>query len=118
MPATENFTILAGDDVQLNFTVEAVEDLSLAGAIVRWYAARSVNVQSALADIQKESPSDGIEITDEEARTFSVSILAADTQNLRGRFYHEAEVETSNGKVYTVTTGVMIITPTLIKPEA
>lgn len=44
-----------------------------------------------------------------------MTLDGADTMDLSGRFYHEARVASEEGKVSTVTTGVMHIQPTLIR---
>lgn len=110
-----DFTMFAGDTKTLEFTVR-----DAAGAIVditdydvRWHASRNVNARPALIE---KSLGSGIEMVDGGAGRFDVSLENADTESLRGEFYHEAEL-TLDDEVYTVDSGSLTIRPTLIKPE-
>ena len=53
-------------------------------------------------------------ITDAANGVFEVTIDAADTVNLNGRYHHEAEV-TLGGVPFTVMRGVAVILPTVLK---
>lgn len=115
MPITENFSVPAGDDVLLDFVVYADEGVTLDGATVKWraYATRlGLPIDTAL--IEKQTGGEGIEITDPAERLFTVALDAADTEALRGRYYHEAEVTDAAGNHETVTVGIMTITRTVI----
>lgn len=111
-----DITMFAGDTKTLQVTVkdENGDAVDLTGASIRWQASRSVNKRPA--DLEK-SVGDGITITDATAGRFDVTLDSADTEDLRGDFYHEAEVIDASGNVSTVFTGTLTIEPTLIKPE-
>jgi hypothetical protein len=65
--------------------------------------------------IEKSTPiGQGIEITDPVERLFSVNLEGIDTEDLLGRYYHEAEIIGSSGNHETVTVGIMTVTRTRI----
>ena len=111
-----DFTMFQGDTKTLEFTVKdgdgAVVDLTGATSI-RWNLARRV---SSAAIITKDLDS-GITVIDAANGRFDVSLTSADTENLSGRYYHEAEVIDASGDVATVETGATTINPALIKPS-
>lgn len=117
MPIREDFSVPAGDDVLLEFTIDADEGVTLDNAEVKWqlYATR-LGLPVGPALVEKDTVSGGgVEITDATERTFSVSVNQADTEDLEpGRYYHEAEVTDVIGNKITVTTGILTITPTEI----
>jgi hypothetical protein len=117
MPATENFSMPAGDSMELTFTVESEDDdfdLTDVGTEVRWWFAPSVWYGADQASGKKDNGLiGGIAIVD--ATHFTVVLVPADTDALHGSYYHEAEVELPGGGTFTVTVGVMTITRTLVR---
>ena len=115
MTIQQDFSIPSGDDVVLNFTVSDDQMSSLSGATVRWRAYhQKFTVPYGEPVISKQTGGNGITITNAANRLFDVSISESDTQNLTGRYYHEAEVEDASGNKSTVTIGIMTITLTKI----
>lgn len=111
-----DFDLFAGDTKTLQITVldEQGQPLDITGAAVRWWASPSPYVRPPL--IKKEI-GNGLTLTDAAHGRFTVELAAADTQDLRGSFYYEAEVE-DDGAINTVLSGTFTVVPTLIKPEA
>lgn len=110
----QNFDMMAGDDVELNFTISSDIALTLTGASIRWWVARSVGAGPARAVVMKSLVS-GIAVTDADNRLFTVTLNAADTDGLKGFYYHECEIIDAAGKISTVTTGKMTVNPTIIR---
>jgi hypothetical protein len=106
----QNFKMYKGDHKQLVYTVE--DETSLTGATIRWKLSYSP-FSSAL--IEKVS-TDESEITTSE-NTFTVYLDPADTEDLSDyyKYYHEAEIEDSDGYITTVATGYMTLYETLIE---
>ena len=104
----QDFDLLAGDDVVLDFTLSDVEtDTTLSGAQgVRWKLARSVFDDPIIS----KTTEDGIDVTSD--LTFTVTLTASDTVALNGLYYHEASVTDVNGFVTTVTTGYVTASQT------
>jgi hypothetical protein len=86
----------------------ALMDVSAAQSI-QWRLAQSP--QSAA--IVSKTTADG-SLTKTSGAGFYFDILPADTAALDGRYYHEAQVVTSTGAVYTVMAGYIRIRPDLI----
>jgi len=106
----QNFKMYTGDDKQLVFTVDDVD--SLAGCTIRWKLSYSP-YSSVL--IEKVS-TDSNEITI-SGDTFTVYLKPADTEDISydTKYFHEAEVEDTDGYITTVATGYMTLYPTLIR---
>jgi hypothetical protein len=120
MPITENFPVPKGDDITLYFQIAADDGVTLIDASVKWRL-YEMRLEIPLGDpvVEKDTqPGGGIEITDVVERTFTVQLLASELEDLLGRYYHEAEVTGANGKIATVTTGVVTITKTKIHAES
>lgn len=105
----QNFKMYKGDHKQLVFTVE--DETTLTGATIKWSLAYS---PSGSALIEKLS-TDESEITTSD-NTFTVYLDPADTEDLsvNYRYYHEAEIEDSDGYITTVAIGYMTLYETLI----
>lgn len=112
MPIIEDFELPAGDHATVNFDVAGNPGDTLLAATIRWRVFNQrFGVPYGDAIIEKSTESaDDIEITDEDALTFAVTIIPQDTQDLLGRYWHEAEVTFADGTVATVTQGILTIT--------
>lgn len=117
MPTTQNFSIPANDDVDLNFDIDPDDGASLVGAVIYWRAYEQVaGLPVAGSDpVIEKVLDDGIQVTDPDLGKFTVSVNAADTVNLLRNYYHEARVYDVDGNWVTVTTGIMTITGTEIR---
>lgn len=104
MIKNQNFEMNAGDSKKIIVPVvdEAGILLDLTGAIVRWRLGRGPSIPPLL---EKESPA-GITI---EGTRFVITLEPADTQLLKGKFYHEAELTEIDGTVSTVMIGTAYI---------
>lgn len=112
-----DFTLYAGDDKLLTVTVTdgEGEPVDLTGAQkIRWQLGKG----PGKTPIVEKALGQGIEVTDGPGGIFTVTLDSADTEALKGSYYHEAEVIDEDGNVSTVLTGTVTIEATLIKPEA
>lgn len=118
-PTEQNFSMRAGDDMLLRVTVAADVALTLTGATVRWWMAKTVKKRGDQVQLKKSSLSaGGIEITNESERIFEITLLQGDTLDVKpGEYYHEAEIETSVGAIATVMFGTMTLEDALVRPE-
>ena len=113
----QNFTLTAGDTKSLVITVKDNEGVAvdITGASVKWQAARSFGKASA---ISKATGGSGIVLTNPSTGVFTVTLDADDTEDLKGQFYHEAQVTLADGTIATVLFGTMKINPALIESTA
>jgi hypothetical protein len=114
--ATENeFDLFSGDDYVLHFTIvdEAGVAVDLSGAQQITFAlARKVSVEPLFS----KTLGSGVTVTDGPAGKVDVAIDAADTDALKGAYYHEVELRNAAGKRSTVSYGAVTIQEDLIRP--
>jgi len=111
-----NFSFYAGDKKLVTITVldASSEAVDIAGATIRWQAARSTaDDDLVLQKSTGDSPGD-ITITDPSNGVFVVTLNEVDTDALSGLYYYEAEVVIS-GDISTVIAGYFYVIPTLIR---
>lgn len=101
-----NLRLTAGDSKTIAVTI----DVDLSGTTVR-YAVVDGRGGDELA--AKTSGGSGVAITSTSAdqSTFEVYLDPADTADLLGEYWHEAEFEDADGDVTTVFTGVVVVRP-------
>lgn len=106
----QNFSIVAGDTAKLTVSVTdpTGAPLDLTGATIRWAMGRGVGIPPLL---EKSSEDNSITIN---GTSFDINLDPLDTQNLRGAFYHEAEITDASGEVSTVMTGTATVRGSLI----
>ena len=115
MPIIQNFSVPAGDDVDLTFDIDDDTAIVLSGATIFWNAYEQIQgvPDKTKPVINKSSVSgDGIEIPASPDDIFVVSLVEADTLELLRNYYHEAKIVDANGNHTTVTIGVMTVTET------
>jgi hypothetical protein len=97
----QNFEMFQGDTKNIVVTVTGTD---LTGASIKWAMKRSVS--STVVDVSK-SIGNGISITSASptSSVFEIKLDPADTINLKGDYYHEAEVKDAQNNVSTVMTG-------------
>jgi hypothetical protein len=107
---SQNFEMFSGDTLRVIAEVrdEAGLPVSVAGATIQWRLAQS----PSSAALVSKSTADSTVLT--TVGGFYFDILPADTAALDGRYYHEAQVVTSTGAVYTVMAGYVRVRPDLI----
>lgn len=114
--AKQNFELFRGDDLRVFVPVvdEGGDAVDLTGATsIRWWAANSVNSAPV---IQKDL--DDMTLTG-SGSTFYFDLSSDETELLSPRtYYHEAEIISSEGKVYTVMHGSMKVQKDLIVGES
>ena len=113
-PKIQNFSVPAGDGVDLNWDVDPDAGVSLIGADIIWRAyEQEFGLPVAGSDpVISKRLDDGIQIDDPTALTFTVTIDRADTVGLLRNYYHEATVISEEGIWVTVTVGAMTVTQT------
>lgn len=109
-----DFTMFAGDTKILEVTINDADGdaVNITGTEIRWQLAK--NVKAAEPLIAKAIGA-GITIIDGPTGRFDVAVDPDDTLELKGSYYHEAEVD-DGGVISTVMTGKATIKPALIKP--
>lgn len=112
----QNFRVHSGDDQDIALTYETSTGgaFDLNGAKVRWGVWRDEYAASTAALLTKYSTagSSEIEITDSTGGAATAHIYGADTDGLRGVYYHESKVVTSTGGEITMFAGHMTVSPT------
>lgn len=103
----QDFTMRQGDSKIVNITVvdENNEVLDITGVTVNWIMYKR-NPDNPI--LQKTTTS-GISLTLPTSGILTINILPQDTENLLGRFYHEAEITDTNENISTVTEGSVTI---------
>jgi len=96
----QNEKIWAGDDVEMTFTVDDMDDLT--GSTIKW------KLGDALIE---KSTEDGITVDGDQ---FTVILDSTDTQLDPGTYIHEAEILDVDGRYSTVAQGYITIKPTII----
>lgn len=101
----QNFSIFSGDDEDILVSVvdDAGAAVALTGATITW---RLADTRGGTVELTKINDStNGVTITDAAGGTFTIHIASADTTDLAGVYYHEAQVEDAQGNKTTVLTG-------------
>ena len=114
----QNFTMFQGNDASLRFTIidENDDALDLTGGIVHWSLALNNLKKPALIVKASDDVDPLVEITDAPGGVVTVTLIGDDTKTLSGgRYYHELELVDFEGNVSTLSTGHIILVPTLIK---
>jgi len=111
-----DFIMWAGDDKTLQVTVQdsSGDPVDITGATaIRWQLSKSATKRPALIE---KALLDGVTVISAPGGRFDVTLEPEDTEDLKGDYYHEAELIDSGGRVATVLTGTATINPALIKP--
>lgn len=111
--SAQNIQVFHGDDLRVAVTMRDQDgqlvDISTASAI-EYAVGNSVQGPKIISKTLA-----GGEISIASASVFTLDLTAADTGGLSpGGYYHEAEVETSTGEVYTALYGSLTVLPGLI----
>lgn len=104
MMQQQNFIMCSGDTRTLTVTVNdrvTGDPIDLTGASIAWVLAKN---NKSTAEIEK-SVGSGITVATPASGVFVVTINPADTTDLDGIYYHEAQVTDASGRVVTVMRG-------------
>lgn len=111
----QDFTMWSGDTRRLSITVDDGASppvaINLTSSTIEWHLAKRLT--STVAILTK-TVGGGIALTDPVNGVFEVTIDPADTADLSGEYYHEAEVTLSGGDKSTVLVGIATIKRDLI----
>lgn len=119
-PVLQNFSIPAGDDVELDFTLTPANSGAEIGPGAQIYFSAFEQTFGVVAEdippVIEKVLDHGIEITDPDTKKFSVTVAGeTDTILLLGNYYYEAQVVDLSGKTVTATQGIMTVTQTEIR---
>lgn len=96
----------AGDSRVLRVTItDDGTGFDITGATITWVLKRGPSAAAVLT----KSTGGGVAIIDGPNRVFDVTLDEADTEDLAGLYYHEADVEESSGDHSTVVRGDFIV---------
>ena len=113
MSVIQNFSVPAGDDLEVVFTFDTGYAIPEDGAVVNWQVFNQAGgIPDLSAPIISKSTLDDIDFPASPGDTFTVRLNGGDTLDLLGNYYHEAEVIDINDDRTTVTTGIMTVTQT------
>lgn len=104
MSTALDFTMIANNDVNIQFTVVDANGTAvpITGATIKWEARRRTGETAVIT----KTTSSGITITNGAGGIFSVGLDAADTLSLSGNYIHEAVVTLSGDAVTLTNTDV------------
>lgn len=117
-----NFEMTAGDARKLLIPVVDGDGaaVSLDNALVRWQLSRAEGTPPAI--IEKSSDAGGVAIlppeSGEEVWSIEVDLAPEDTQDLKGRYFHQAQVIDEAGDPSTVLRGYGRFSRSLIRPTS
>ncbi len=118
-PIIQNFSVPANDDVKLNFTLTPLSGASIGpGAQIFFnvYEQEFGNVEPGVPPVIVKVLDHGIEVTDPNAKKFTVQLLKTDTVNLLRNYGYEVLVIDVDGNQVRTTVGILTITATEIRP--
>lgn len=111
----QNIEFHAGDDKRLEVTVRdedgAVVDLTGIES-AKWSLAKTANSTALVT----HTLNDNIAVVAATSGVIHITIDAADTEGLRGVYYHEAEITDASGKTGTILYGSATILGSLNDP--
>jgi len=112
-PLIQNFSVPAGDAIDVNFDVDPDAELeTLLGTTPYWVVYEQVFGVPTGDPIIKKVLDNGLQITDPELLKFTAALSYNDTVDLLGNYYHEAFVIDGNDDHVSVTVGTMCVTNT------
>ena len=110
---SQNFQMFAGDDLRIIVPVvdeRTREPIDISQATsIKWSMARTVGATTPVLEKELDNG-----ITINNPTSFFFDITNVESSDLTGNYYHEAEVITSQGYVYTVLSGRAYVQKTLI----
>lgn len=120
----QNFTLHAGDKRVLEISVynedpadpgqpDLTSPIDLSAATLRW-ALASHATDAATLVTKTSAGGGGITVGGDGNEVMQVQLDKADTVDLSGKYFHEAEVVEAAGDDYTVATGTVTIAPTVL----
>lgn len=114
-----SFEMFAGDTKRLHFTLTSgppsSAPLDIQETTIRWQASKGTLARFSALPVLTKTNGNGLEVTDAFSGALTVELLPADTESLKGTFYHELEVIDASGDVSTAFVGEFVIKPNLIR---
>lgn len=105
-----NARLTAGDSKIIETTVD--DDIS--GATVSYAVTDGRGGETVVGPKTSDGASITITMVTADASTFRIELNPRDTDDLLGRYHHEAELEDADGDVTTIFTGQFIVRPNSI----
>lgn len=119
MAAIQHFSVSAGDDAELYFTIDTDTGITINGAEVLFEVfpqAHGIPDKTDGPIISKSTGASTIAVIESPPNHFLVSLVSTDTVDLLHNYYFEAKVVDVNGNNTTVTKGLMCVTEAQIAP--
>jgi hypothetical protein len=106
----------SGDTLFLNVTAEDEDGnvVDIRNTTIKWALAERVDPTTIVLE-KDNAGTGGVAITDGVNGEFEITIDPVDTEDLEGRYQHEAEITDTQGDVTTVFTGRFQITEDIIE---
>lgn len=116
----QNFSLYVGNDMTVLFDVgpdDAGLNLQFAQSLTWKAYAQMLGVPDKTAALISKSLESGITVTDPLLLKITVTIAGADTLGQNGNLYHEIRLVDVNGKVATLTIGLMTVIDPSVMPN-
>ncbi len=118
MPAIQqNFSIPAGDSMDVNFDVDPDDEdvVTLLGTTPYWVVYEQTHGIPFGDPVIKKVLDNGLQITDPALLKFTATLDYDDTKDLLGNYYHEAFLIDGDSAHITTTLGIMTVTQTITR---
>lgn len=101
----------AGNDFELDFTVEDPDNGSITGATIEFKIFEYKYGDFGEELVSKDDDNNGVTIVNGAARTFNVVLDAVDTAGLDGRYWYAVRITTVEGEVFNTNEGFIDLDP-------
>lgn len=109
----QNFSVYAGNDVEITVDIDPDDGITLLGAEIVWKVyeqAHGLPVAGVDAVIEKSNGSGGtITVEDPDTQVLTIPLEPDDTLNLLRNYYHEATVIDPDRGTITIANGIMTV---------
>jgi hypothetical protein len=102
-----NARLTAGDSKIIKTTV----DINISGTRIRYAVTDGRGGKTVIGPKDNRTTDVNITATAPDRSVFKVYLDPADTEDLLGRYHHEAELEDADGDITTVFAGLFIVRP-------
>lgn len=116
MPVIQNISIAAGDDLDVTFNLDDDTPIDLTAAqAVRWHIYdQEFGIPVGDALLVCSTQNGKVTVPGSPTDIFEAHLTSADTDGMLHNYYHEAFVQDVNGNKFTITVGILTVTPTKI----
>jgi hypothetical protein len=119
-PLIQNFTVPAGNDVDINVDIDPDGDgITLVGSHLFWRV-YEIECGMIIPDtepvLEKYSEDGGIIAIDSDLQKFRISILATDSASLLRNYFHETTIVDPEDNITTLNQGIITFVGTEYRP--